>query len=66
MTRSTIDDATLVTLSQWAGLELSPERRRVLAPALNGVLQQFEALDAIDVGETPPAHAFDPRWEAKS
>lgn len=66
MTRSTVDDEMLVALSQRAGLDLGPERRSAVVPALNGVLEQFEALDAIDVGETPPAHAFDPRWEDKS
>lgn len=66
MPRSPIDDSTLATLSEMVGLELSAERRTALAPALDEVLQQLDVLDTVDVGETPPAHVFDPRWKEQS
>lgn len=66
MSRSPLDDATLATLGEFAELDLSAERRSVLGPALDGLLQQLDVLHDIDVGETPPLHSFDPRWaEAK-
>jgi Asp-tRNA(Asn)/Glu-tRNA(Gln) amidotransferase C subunit len=57
-----MDDARLSTLSESVGLDLSPERRAVLAPALEGLLQQFDVLYEVDVDETAPLHSFDARW----
>ena len=37
-------------------------RREAVAPALDGILQLFDALDAVDLGETPPTNSFDARW----
>ncbi len=62
MSRPVIDDATLITLTEQAGLELPTERREPLLSMFNGVLAMFDALDAVDIGETPTVHAFDPRW----
>lgn len=66
MSRPLINEATLGTLSELAGLELSAERRQLLAPALNDVIQQLAAFDTVDIGEMPPAHSYDPRWGEKS
>lgn len=52
-------------LSRVARLDLSDERKNAVAPALDGVLQLCDALDSIDVGETPPTNAFDPRWRGR-
>lgn len=46
-----------------ARLELSAERRSVVGPALEGVYALIDLLDAVELGETPPATAFDARWE---
>lgn len=62
MSRPPMDDARLSTLSESVGLDLSPERRAVLAPALEGLLQQFDVLYEVDVDETAPLHSFDARW----
>ena len=65
MSRPPLDDARLQTLSEAAGLDLSPERRAALLPVLNGQLAQFDVLYEIDVDETAPLHSFDARWGAK-
>lgn len=62
MSRPALDDARLTTLSESAGLDLSPERRAALLPALDGLLQQFDVLYDVDVDETAPLHSFDARW----
>lgn len=63
MSRQDFDDQSLLVLSGLANLDLPAERRQLLAPALNGVVQQFEAFERIDVGEMPPVHSFNPLWE---
>lgn len=65
MSRPPLDDARLSTLSELAALDLSPERRAVLLPALDGLLQQFDVLHDVDVDETAPRHSFDARWGVK-
>lgn len=45
-----------------ARLGLAPERAAVIAPAFDGMMASFDALDAVDLGETPPTNSFDPRW----
>jgi len=62
MSRPPLDDARLSLLSEHAGLDLSPERRAVLLPALDGLLQQFDVLYDVEVDETAPLHSFDARW----
>ncbi len=54
--------ADMDALTKAARLELAPDRAEVVAPALDGVLALFDALDAVDLGETPPTNSFDPRW----
>ncbi|WP_348765664.1 hypothetical protein [uncultured Salinisphaera sp.] len=65
MSRPPLDDARLQTLAAAAALELSPERREVLRPVLDGVLQQLDRLYDVEVDETVPVHSFDARWEAE-
>ena len=57
-----IVDGDLPALAKAARLDLSAERQEVVAPALDGILQLFDALDAVDLGETPPTNSFDARW----
>lgn len=64
MSRPPLDDARLSLLSEHAGLDLSPERRAALLPALDGLLQQFDVLYDVEVDETAPLHSFDARWGA--
>ncbi len=63
MPRPNIDEAGLDQLLSFARLELTPERRAAVGPALDLILGLMDSLDVVDVGETPPATAFDPRWE---
>jgi Asp-tRNA(Asn)/Glu-tRNA(Gln) amidotransferase C subunit len=60
-----LDPADLAALSKAARLDLAPERRAAVGPALDGVLQLFDALDSVDLGETPPTNSFDPRWRER-
>ena len=46
-----------------ARLDLSPERLETVAPMVNSIYALFDALDEVPLGETPPATAFDARWE---
>lgn len=57
-----IGEADLPALAKAARLKLAPERMTVVAPALDAALQLFDALDAVDLDETPPTNSFDPRW----
>ncbi len=57
-----IEAADLSVLAKAARLELKTDRHGVVAPALEGVLQLFDALDKVDLGETPPTNSFDARW----
>lgn len=61
-TPTEIEPNDLKTLSKAARLELAPGRAEIVAPAFDGVLQLFDALDAVELGETPPTNSFDPRW----
>ena len=56
----TADD--IVVLARAARLTLGDGRADMVAPALNGVMQSFDLLDEVDLGETSPTNAFDPRW----
>lgn len=57
-----ISVADLDALCKTARLELAPDRKAAVAPAFDGILQLFDALDAIELGETPPTNSFDARW----
>jgi hypothetical protein len=62
MARDPLDDSELVTLARFVKIDIPAERRAALGPALDGALGQFDVLDEVDLGETPPTNAFDPRW----
>ena len=51
-------------LSKPARLSLAPGRPEIVAGALTGMLESFDLLDAVDVGETAPTNSFDPRWRS--
>ena len=57
-----IEAADLSVLARAARLELADDRREAIAPALQGALALFDALDRVELGETPPVNAFDARW----
>ncbi|WP_100499292.1 Asp-tRNA(Asn)/Glu-tRNA(Gln) amidotransferase subunit GatC [Geodermatophilus chilensis] len=46
-----------------ARLDLSPERLEAVAPMVNSIYAMLDTLDEVPLGETPPATAFDARWE---
>ena len=54
-----IEPSDLPALCTAARLELTSKRRAVVAPAFDGVLNLLDALDSIDLGETPPTNSFD-------
>ena len=58
--------AELSTLAKAARIDLAPERHAVTGPAFDGILQLFDALDAVELGETPPTNSFDARWRDQS
>lgn len=39
-------------------------REDMLGPVVTGIYALIDQLDAVRLGETPPATGFDPRWEA--
>ena len=57
-----ISAADLAALTKVARIELAQDRAEAVAPAFDGILQLFDALDAVDLGETPPTNSFDARW----
>lgn len=57
-----IEAAELSVLARAARLELAADRHAAVAPALDGVLQLFDTLDRVEIGETPPTNSFDARW----
>jgi hypothetical protein len=59
----TFRGASFEQACQIARLELSAERRAVVGPALEGVYALIDTLDAVELGESAPATAFDARWE---
>lgn len=46
-----------------ARLDLSPERRAVVGPALEGIYAFIDTLDVIELGDTMPATAFHAQWD---
>lgn len=57
-----ITSSSLNELLRCAELELSAQRREALTPLLEVVMASVTAVRAEEVGEVPPATAFDPRW----
>jgi hypothetical protein len=56
-------EASLDHLLRHAELELDAERRAALVPVLEQIGPAIAAVRAVEVGELPPATAFDARWE---
>lgn len=53
----------LIHVARAARLNLSADRLEVVGPVLEGIYALINTLDAFPLGETPPATAFDARWE---
>ena len=64
MTRKLLENGDLATLAKSVKLDLSPERLAVLGPTLDTFIGQFDVLDEVDIGETPPTNSFDARWRS--
>jgi hypothetical protein len=47
-----------------ARLELGTDRHEPVGQALSEMYALIDRLDEVSLGETPPATAFDARWEA--
>lgn len=60
--RVPVTPARLVELLAVARLEVRLERHETVRQSLTGVTHLMSSLDDVDVGETPPAASFDPRW----
>ena len=60
--RTAVTATGLGELLAAARLDLPPDRRDAVLASLSGVHQLLDLMDAVPLGETPPATAFDPRW----
>lgn len=60
-----INAEDIAVLARVSRLDLPEKRHEKVALSLDGVLQLFDALDAVNVGETPPTNAFDARWRVR-
>ncbi len=61
--RPPLGDAAFDELLTYARLDLTPERKIAASPGFAAVLALLDSLEGIELGETPPAAAFDPSWE---
>ena len=62
MKRVPITPAVVRDAARLARYEIDEERANALTGAVQRMLQSLDSLDAVDLGETVPANAFDPRW----
>ena len=53
----------LMYAARVARLNLPADRLEIVGPALEGIYALIDTLDAFPLGETPPATAFDARWD---
>ncbi len=58
-----LGDDAFDQLLAYARLDLTAERKEAAAPGFAAVLALLDSLEGIELGETPPATAFDPSWE---
>jgi hypothetical protein len=58
-----LDAERLRALAAFTGLELAPGRADLLRASLAELLGDLDRVGELPLGETPPATAFDPRWE---
>lgn len=63
MDRPEINFTTIQQIAAMVRYPLTDERAAELVPHLTNLLAALDMLDEIPLGETPPATAFDPRWE---
>ncbi len=63
MPREPLSEAALDALLAFARLELTADRRAAAGPVTDLLIGMSDTLDEVEVGETPPASAFDARWE---
>jgi hypothetical protein len=63
MDRRRFQPESLGHASKTARLDLTAERLAAVGPFLEGIYALIDGLDDVEVGETPPATAFDARWE---
>ena len=61
--RTPTNVGALTVVAGHARLAIPPERAALLAPALDGVLELLDSLDAIRLGETAPAFTYRAKWE---
>lgn len=54
---------TVLAVARHARLEITDQRAAELAPALDGILELLDSLDAVELGETAPAFAYKAKWE---
>jgi Asp-tRNA(Asn)/Glu-tRNA(Gln) amidotransferase C subunit len=47
-----------------ARLDIPAERRQLVGATLEGIYALLDTLDSLPLDETPPATAFDARWES--
>jgi hypothetical protein len=63
--RPPLTNATLQALAGVARLNVPEARQEPVRSALERIYALLDGLDAVPVGETPPASAYDARWEVK-
>lgn len=54
----------LASAARTARLDVAPERLETVGRTLTEMYALIDRLDDVPLGDTPPATAFDPRWEA--
>lgn len=63
ISRPSTAGAPLELLAAHVRLAISSDRAEEIAAQVDQITALIDLLDAIDLGETPPATAFDARWE---
>lgn len=61
--RTPVNADWVAVAARIGGLQPSAERLVQLAPAMDGFYTLLDALHRDDLGETPPAFAFQARWD---
>lgn len=54
---------SLDTAALTARLEIPEDRAEAVRTSMESIYTLIDRLDELDLGETPPATAFDARWE---
>lgn len=65
MPRTPVSLDMVAMAARIGGLEPSTERLAQLTPAMDGFYSLFDALHRDDLGETPPAFAFQAQWDRR-